>query len=232
MAHVQFDETRTDTPAEAALDSHISTSACVIWLHGDGETGQTWRGRLKEGVSRIRMPWVAFDFPDAPSGAWIDVPLPVKEVAADAAVGLEAAVAAVHARLVDLEARGLPASRVVLGGCGPGAALALLAGRTYSKPLAGIACVGGWLLRPADAAAAAASAARPPVLLCHAEEDEEVPLQLHWAACAWLRKRGHEVPTHESQTLAISLCLSLRLGPDPGPDPDPDPGPAAGSDPP
>jgi predicted esterase len=109
----------------------------------------------------------------------------------------------------------------VLGGCGPGAALALLAGRTYSKPLAGIACIGGWLLRPADDAAAAASSARPPVLLCHAEEDDEVPMQLHYAACSWLRKRGHEVTAHQTPTLdlslplrrSLSLSLSLSLSP-------------------
>lgn len=147
------------------------------------------------------MPWVEFIFPDAPAGAgcaWVGVQLPVQPAAADAAAGLDAAVANVHAMLTDLEAsRGIDASRVVLGGCGPGAALALLAGRTFPKPLAGIACIGGWLLRPADATAAAASSARPPVLLCHAEEDDEVPIQLHYAACSWLRERGHEVTSHE-----------------------------------
>ena len=216
----------TDTPAEAFLDRHVKVTACVIWLHGAGETGKTWHGRLKEGVSRIRMPWVEFVFPDAPGagGAWVNVPLPVQEATANAAAGLEAAVADVHARLAELEAsRGIGASRVVLGGCGPGAALALLAGRTYPKPLAGIACVGGWLLRPADAAAAAASAARPPVLLCHAEEDDEVPLQLHYAACSWLRKRGHEVTAHEPPTLP--LPLRLRLSTKPLPEPGPEPGP-------
>jgi phospholipase/carboxylesterase len=221
---MQVDHTTdTDTAAELHCDRHVNVTACVIWLHGAGETGKTWRGRLKEGVSRIRMPWVEFVFPDAPAGtgcAWVGVPLPVQPAAADAAAGLEAAVADVHAMLTDLEAsRSIDASRVVLGGCGPGAALALLAGRTYSKPLAGIACIGGWLLRPADDAAAAASSARPPVLLCHAEEDDEVPMQLHYAACSWLRKRGHEVTAHQTPTLDLSLplrrslSLSLSLSP-------------------
>ena len=215
---MQVDHTSdTDTPAEMHCDRHVNVTACVIWLHGAGETGKTWRGRLKEGVSRIRMPWVEFVFPDAPTGAgcaWVGVPLPVQPAAADAAAGLEAAVANVHAMLTDLEAsRGIEASRVVLGGCGPGAALALLAGRTYPKPLAGITCIGGWLLRPADAAAAAASSARPPVLLCHAEEDDEVPMQLHYAACSWLRKHGHEVIAHQTPT----------HGPEPVPAPVPEP---------
>ena len=134
----------------------IATTACVIWLHGDGESGKIWHKRFKEGVSKIRMPWVEFTFPDAPEG-WFDVAFPVREAPADAAPQLDSRVAKLHAELANLEAtRGIPASRVVLGGCGPGAALALLAGRTYGKQLAGIACIGGWLLRPNDAASSAA----------------------------------------------------------------------------
>ena len=49
-----------------------ATTACVIWLHGGGESGEVWRTRLKEGVSRLKLPWVDFLFPDAPVGGWID----------------------------------------------------------------------------------------------------------------------------------------------------------------
>ena len=118
--------------------------------------------------------------------------------------------------LADLEAFAASTPRAsCLSSCGPGAALALLAGRTYPKPLAAIACIGGWLLRPADATAAAASSARPPVLLCHAEEDDEVPIQLHYAACTWLRERGHEVSAHQTRTLGLSLPLVPAPAPEP-----------------
>ena len=133
-----FSEDEAEQPA---------VTACVVWLHGVGESGKTWHERFKQGVSKIRMPWVEFSFPDAAEG-WFDVALPVCEAPTDAAPRLDSAVAQLHAVLEELEAsRGIPASRVVLGGCGPGGALALLAGRTYGKQLAGVACIGGWLLR-------------------------------------------------------------------------------------
>ena len=41
---------------------------------------------------------------------------------------------------------------------------------------------------------------RPPVLLCHGEDDEDVPLRLALAAGAWLRGEGYEV-THRHPAL-------------------------------
>ena len=55
-----FSEDEAEQPA---------VTACVVWLHGVGESGKTWHERFKQGVSKIRMPWVEFSFPDAAEGA-------------------------------------------------------------------------------------------------------------------------------------------------------------------
>merc|ERR1719453_1913901 len=84
-------------------------------------------------------------------------------------------------------------SRIFIGGFGPGAALALLAGRTYSKRLAGIGVMAGWFLRFPEPSSAAS--AGTPVLLCHGEEDDDVPFEFYEEATRRLRKQGFAV-TH------------------------------------
>ena len=75
------------------------------------------------------MPWVEFSFPEAPSKSnWFGAELPILRAQVEDAERLEEAVANVHRELSQLESRGIVASRVILGGYGPGGALALLAG--------------------------------------------------------------------------------------------------------
>jgi predicted esterase len=169
-------------------------NACVLWLHGQDEEPQEWYQRFKEGVSKLRMAWVEFVLPEASITNWFGADLPVLKSGAEDSALLEQAVAEVHGQILRLEKRGIAPSRIVLGGYGPGAALALLAGRTYEQSLAGIACMSGWLLQPERAS----SAHKEPILLCHGEDDEDVPLDLMHFARAWLHKHGHaELECHE-----------------------------------
>lgn len=163
-------------------------NAVVLWLHGAGEAPDAWFKRFKTGVDKIRMPWIDFAFPAAPTKNWFGAELPVIDSSFEHG-GLDAAVAHVHMLLEEIEARGISPARIVLGGYGPGGALALLAGRTYARPIAGIACMGGWLLRPNKPSAAA----RPPILLCHGEEDDDIPLELCRFACTWLQSEGFDI---------------------------------------
>ena len=170
-----------------AMDPTVN--ACVVWLHGDGETGHTWYLRFKSGVDRIRMPWIEFACPEADRRNWFGVDLPVINDSAVDGAELDAAIAHVHSELDAIQYKGIAASRIMLGGYGPGAALALLAGRTYGHDLAGIACMGGWLLRPNHPS----SSARSPILLGHGEEDDDVPFELYRFACSWLTAEGYDL---------------------------------------
>lgn len=50
-------------------------------------------------------------------------------------------------RLIDTEiAEGLQPNRIILGGFSQGAAMTLLTGLSYDKPLAGLVCMSGWAL--------------------------------------------------------------------------------------
>ena len=163
--------------------------ACVIWLHGDEESGKAWQ-RLESDVMYglgTRLPWVTWAFPDAKGGKWFDYELPVLEPSTEFA-RMDEAVRTVHGMLTQIEDGGIPASRILLGGFGPGAALALLAARTYPRTLAGAACLAGWYLRPRVASSEAGL--RTPVLACHGEDDDDVPFELYTDACARLRRDG------------------------------------------
>jgi predicted esterase len=178
--------------------------AAVIWLHGNDETGKSWT-KLEEALG-LRLPWAAWAFPDAPSkeGWFPRLELPVMD--AQVPPGTDDAVAAVHSMLSRAEANGIMPSRIVLGGFGPGAALALLAGRTYRKRLAGIAVISGWYMRPQELSSEASSGM--PVLLCHGEEDDDVLFELYEEATRRLKRERFEVTAHSYPNLAHRDCAT------------------------
>jgi lysophospholipase II len=180
-------------------------NACVLWLHGDAETGKAWE-RLEADPTYglgVRLPWVQWAFPTAPEGAWFDYELPIIDATTEFQ-RVDEAVRAVHGMLKQIEAEGVRADRILLGGFGPGAALALLAGRTYPKRLAGIAGLSGWYMRPR--LPSSHLGCETPVLLCHGEEDDEVPCELHTEACARLRRDGTELISHCYAHLGHRSC--------------------------
>ena len=60
---------------------------------------------------------------------------------------IEKSVTLVHKEIEGLEAKGVPASRIFVGGFSQGGAMAIQAGFTYPKKLGGIIAFSGWLLR-------------------------------------------------------------------------------------
>jgi phospholipase/carboxylesterase len=166
--------------------------ACILWLHGDGESGSSWTRLESDPMQGLgnRLPWAQWAFPDAPGGAWFDVEYPVFDAAKEPP-RLDDAVIAIHKMLTEIEATGIKTSRILLAGFGPGAALALLAGRTYPHTLAGLIGISGWLMKPK--LPSSEKAARTPVLLCHGDDDDEVPIEHYHSACARLQRDGHEL---------------------------------------
>mmetsp|Transcript_11354 Transcript_11354/g.29030 ORF Transcript_11354/g.29030 Transcript_11354/m.29030 type:complete len:389 (+) Transcript_11354:3-1169(+) len=188
--------------------------ACVVWLHGHEETGSNWE-RLEADPMygmRHRLPWVQWAFPSASGSTsrapskWFDYELPVIEAATEFS-GIDAAVRTVHNMLDHItEANGIQPQRIVLGGFGPGGALALLSGRTYQKTLAGIIGLAAWYMRPSRPSSECGI--RSPVLLCHGEDDDDVPVELHTEARARLNRDGVELTCHSYPGLGHSACAT------------------------
>jgi len=161
--------------------------AWIIWLRGGGESWEHLRAQAGKD-----MPWVKWTFPSELSGATQELEIPLRFIrpegaACDTQPGLAAAISAVHAMLTQAEGLGFDPARIVLGGFGQSGALALAAGRTYRKRLAGIATFGSWAAGPAAAAAANATT---PIMLCHGTADEVVAHALLRESAQLLRKNG------------------------------------------
>lgn len=104
----------------------------------------------------------------------------------------------IHALLdAELLASGLPSHRLLLAGFGQGGCLALHAGLTWSKPLAGIVSIAGYLPKPnmyQDATQVATLANKDtPVLAIHGNSDFIVPIAFAKRRYEILKKSGVKV---------------------------------------
>lgn len=158
----------------------------VVWLHDRGESEASYRHRLG-GIAGASCRWVWPRAPLAPGGVrqWFETPeLPVCSVVrgvpdrprrGEQAEDVAAAVDRVHVVLASLEVEGVPADRVLLGGCGQGAALAAHAALRYPRALAGVALVSAWVPCQEELAAAATPEGRScRFLWCHGAADAVV----------------------------------------------------------
>jgi predicted esterase len=170
-------------------------AATLVLLHGRGHAAES----MHELAERLDLPDVACVAPAAAGGSWYP-----ERFAAPRARNephLSAALAMAHRTLDELEARGVPAARIVLGGFSQGACVACdaLAGRP--RPLGGLAVICGGLIgedpgewpRPAPG-----SLAGLPVVLAGTEDDEWVPADRVLATAEILRAAGAAVELHIS----------------------------------
>ena len=175
---------------------------------GLGDTGKGW-AMLRDELRLSST--VRYTFPDAPTqpvscngGArmtsWMDlhhipVRIGVDPDHPDDVAGLSASCTQLH-KLLDAEiARGTPSTDIVLGGFSQGGAMALLAGYTYSKPLAGVVCFSGWAALASDLTkrVPAAANAKTPAFVAHGTRDQVVHPDCGAKASELLKASG--VPT-------------------------------------
>jgi len=169
----------------------------LIWFHGLGMSGSEFGEELEKGIA-MRMPWLQLHYPDAAyqavtsrdgeqMRAWFDLEeLPVRGVGVEHS-GLPGATVRVHEMIRQAEASGIPASRIVLAGFSQGGVLALQAGLTYDRALAGIAAFSSWL--PANLHKEAKHKDTP-VFMGHGSEDSAVPFPVGLASYKALEDNG------------------------------------------
>jgi phospholipase/carboxylesterase len=189
----------------------------VIWMHGLGADGSDFAPLVPE-LRLPASPGVRFIFPHAPAisvtcnggyvmPAWYDIySLDEAGRRADEA-GIRASCEAIRALIARENARGIPASRIVLAGFSQGGAIAYTTGLTHAEPLAGIVALSTYI----PAAAALAAEANPanattPVFAAHGTQDEVVPLQLGIAARDFVQARQHPLTWH-TYPMGHSVCL-------------------------
>uniref|UniRef100_A0A183DX02 palmitoyl-protein hydrolase n=1 Tax=Gongylonema pulchrum TaxID=637853 RepID=A0A183DX02_9BILA len=129
-------------------------TATIIFLHGLGDTGYGWSPVFQ---SEIRHDHIKYICPHAPvrpvalncgmeMPAWFNL-FGITPDAEEDDEGIAESTMIVHS-IIEAEIRsGIPAERVMLGGFSMGGALALYAGITYDKPLAGIIALSSFLVQ-------------------------------------------------------------------------------------
>ncbi|CAK0872240.1 unnamed protein product, partial [Prorocentrum cordatum] len=176
---------RRSSEAEGAGAGRSAGGKAVVWLHGLGDTGDGWRGAFGS------LRGVEFHHPTAPtrpvscnsgmrSTSWFDIQdIPVDLSEPEGPRDMDTSVEQVHGMLRDLEAKGVPAGSIVLGGFSQGGAVSLSAGLSYPRALGGVVSISGWCVNREDVTSWMSEAGRrAPVLMCCGDGDPVVDFSI------------------------------------------------------
>lgn len=161
-------------------------SLAVIWLHGMGVDNRDF-APFPDEILRFGGPVCEFIMPNAPYRemrqhpgypvrAWYDFPGNRIDDREDES-GIRESARRISRLIDEIEARGTPRSRIVLGGFSQGAAIALFTGLRLPKRIGGILALSGYLPLAGKLYAEATRAGREtPILMAHGEFDDVVPI--------------------------------------------------------
>ena len=188
------------------IESAPNPSAAVIWLHGLGADGNDFAGLVPE-LDLSNCPPIRFVFPHASSipvtinngyvmPAWYDI-LGMDMVSRQDAAGIHTSAQAITALIENEVARGIPHVRIVLAGFSQGCAMALHTGLRYSRQLAGIVALSGYLpLADTLAGERHAANAHTPIFMAHGSMDPVVLPARGEVSRDLLSNLGHTVHWH------------------------------------
>ena len=189
--------------------------ASVIWLHGLGADGYDFEPVVPQLVRAGERAW-RFVFPHAAvravtinggarMRAWYDI-IGFDRRAKEDEAGFKGTDADVR-ELIDREvARGIPASRIVLGGFSQGGAVSLYTGLRHPERLAGVMALSTYLPLSARLAAERAPAnAGTAVFMAHGLGDAVLPLAMGLESRDFLQALGWPVEWHQ-YAMAHSVC--------------------------
>lgn len=160
----------------------------VIWLHGLGADGNDFVPIVSELDLANTLP-LRFIFPHAPlipvtinnghtMRAWFDIYSSNIDQRVDQK-GIDRSINIVHQLIEQEESAGIPTDKIVLAGFSQGAVMALLTGLTFSKPLAGLMALSGFLpMEEKTVSQFTATNRTVPIFIAHGTQDGVVPFQL------------------------------------------------------
>lgn len=201
-------ETQTGNPGDIPV-------ATVLVMHGLGADGRDFLPIAKQmdlsGIGPVR-----FLFPNAPvmpvtinggyaMPAWYDI-LAADLVRSEDEPGLRKSRLDIETLLTHEKARGVPAKRIVVAGFSQGCAMALMVGLRHAEPLAGIACLSGYLpLAGLTAAERSPANHNVPIFMGHGSRDGVIALPRATASRDALQAMGYPVEWHE-YLMEHSVC--------------------------
>ncbi|MDN4503063.1 dienelactone hydrolase family protein [Alteromonadaceae bacterium BrNp21-10] len=206
-------------------------AACVIWLHGLGDSGNGFAPIVPE-LHIAESLNIRFVFPHAPvrpvtinngmpMRAWYDIKSMELDKRADA-TGVRESADLVEALILQEIAAGIPANKIVLAGFSQGGVIALHLGTRFNQQLAGIMALSTYMSEPDTLTNEASEANKStPILMCHGRMDDVVPMTFGRQALNQLEANHYPVEWHDypmqhnvcaEEILKISQWLQSRLG--------------------
>jgi len=171
------------------IETGESTEYSVIWLHGLGASGHDFEPIVPE-LKLLARPGIRFLFPHAPirpitinGGAamrgWYDINSLDFESRDQDNVGIAESVAAIDELIGAENARGIADSNIVLAGFSQGGAIALQAGLTLSRQIAGIVGLSTYLPMSAeDLALLDRQKLKTPIFMAHGALDDVIRCEI------------------------------------------------------
>ena len=182
------------------VEPTVPAKACVIWMHGLGDSGHGFAPIAPE----LKLPEdmaVRFVFPHAPERpvtinggmrmrAWYDIKSLDFNSRADID-GVKESAAQIEALIQQQVDKGIPHEKIVLAGFSQGGVIALHLATTYGHKVAGIMALSTYLCEPDNLADRAVDVNKStPIMMAHGEQDEVVPVFLGNAAYKILTENG------------------------------------------
>ena len=198
------------------INPSTTPDACVIWLHGLGDSGHG----VAPIVPELKLPdsmAVKFLFPHAPERpitinggmrmrAWYDIKSLDFESRADLEGVKESAEQVEQLIKAQIES-GIKAERIVLAGFSQGGVIALHLAPRFSQKLAGVMALSTYMCEPALLSSEALDVNREtPIMMAHGEQDEVVPVFMGNAAFKTLNECGFKA-TWQTYTMQHNVCM-------------------------
>lgn len=184
------------------IDPSLPANACVIWLHGLGDSGAGF-APVVPALGLAANHQIRFVFPHAPEQAvtlnggyvmrsWYDI----KSLDLHDRADLDGVIASEKriTQLIEAQiASGIPSERIVLAGFSQGGVMSLFTGLRLDKTLAGIMALSCYLPGGEDLPTDLHSANKlTPILQHHGEQDDVVPLFAGKMAHTALIEHGYQ----------------------------------------
>jgi phospholipase/carboxylesterase len=198
------------------IETNDTPEIAVIWMHGLGADGNDFVPIVRE-LDMSGLPGIRFIFPHAKTmpvtvnngyvmRAWYDI-TGAELTRREDENGLRASQLDIEAFIAREQARGIPASRIVLAGFSQGCAMTIQTGLRHPEPLAGLLCLSGYVPLSAKLPTERTEASKTtPIFMAHGRYDNVVPFNRAEASRDLLVSLGYQLEWHQYD-MQHTLCL-------------------------
>ena len=206
----------TDKLKTLIIEPQQAANASIIWMHGLGANAHDFEPIVPD-IQLHKDTHLRYIFPNAPiknitinagmpMNAWYDITeLDLSQRHEDEA-GINESSNLIQTLIDQETSQGIPATRILLAGFSQGGAIALHAGLSYPKRLAGIVALSCYLPRKKQWPTQAHTINKGlPILMMHGDHDPIIPVDFANDSALMLNKHGYDLAWH-TYPMAHQLC--------------------------